>query len=211
MPEAPGDENEENRCPRRERDEQEAAQPRAEQRRESQSRAREADEAPDGRLHPELVPVRGRGLELARERVPRLREQTDQRSADAGGDEVRHSPTGAQHDGLREVDRRAVGGDSDRRLNRQEHECDPGDRRVVSAPDLPDDHERGHDRREDDAGREAEQVPGAVEDEDRQHALGRERRNAAAREVAPRRLGHLYAARRRRRSCCSHHSIPHSQ
>jgi len=65
---------------------------------------------------------------------------------------------------------------------------------------------------EQDSGGQSPEPPRAVEGEDRQYALCRERRHAAPREVTPRRLGRVYAAARgRRRCCCSHHSIPHSQ
>ena len=211
MPHAPRDEGDEEGCPGDERNEHEAAQAGAEQRRESQACARKAQDAPGDGLHPELVPVDGSGAELRRKRVPRLGEDADERPSDRSGNEISQPPAGAQHDRLRQVDRRALGGDPDHRLHGQEYQRDPADLSVAAVPGLPEDDGGRERSRDDDPGGQPPELPRAVEDEDRQDSLRREGRDAAAREVAPARFGELYAARRRRRSCRSHHSIPHSQ
>ena len=133
--------------------ENEAADARMQQHEEPQPGARETVDAPHDRLQPELAPVRRARAEPRRERVPRVREHPDQRTADRDRHEVRERPQRTQHDRLREVHGRAVRDEADERLDDDEHDTDRDQRQVAPPP------QQHHGEREVDDSRRGDRGP----------------------------------------------------
>ena len=117
-------------------DEEEALDAPLEQRREPEAAAREQVHAPDDRLDAvdALEPVR---LPVpVRERIPRAGERSGERSPDRSRDEERDAPRGVRQHRLRQIDRRAVRGETDGGLNDDEREREPDEQPVAAGAAL---------------------------------------------------------------------------
>src|SRR6476646_8625229 len=99
VPDAPCDQRGQQGRAGHNRDDNEAADPRVEQRPQPESGADETNETPNERLHPEFPSVRLAGPEPGRKRVPNAGEHANQRPADRYRDEEYDAPQRAQDEG----------------------------------------------------------------------------------------------------------------
>ena len=180
----PGDEEEHHRCPGQKDGHEEALEAPLQDCGQADGAARDEVPAPDQGLDPEYVLEPLALAQPARERVPRARERARERAANHGRDEEGQSPDRVREDRLGEVDRRAVGGQADRRLDEHEGERDPNEKPVAAGPALVEVDQDGDRGGRGDPGREPAQPQAAVERAERQETLAQEPRQPRQQDAA---------------------------
>jgi len=161
------------------------------------SAPREQVDAPDHRLDTEDAPIRPRRLDLRRERIPRVRQDTRERSSDHRRADVGESPNGAHDHRLRQINGGTVREQADRRLHEHESNRDERERTGATAPPLVQVERDPDCAREHDPDNQVPELPAQVEGDDRTERLAREPRRSCDEDRTEARLREAELARAR--------------